>query len=412
MPLAPAFPVNELKYVTNHCEARILLASSRNWDKAGQLVSGVEENELVRLRVEELVDNEQDLSGEHIEKAQAIDGMMLYTSGTTSQPVSILCQRCGDHFEVNNMKKGVLLPLNTLIAQSQSLINAWRYSAQDLVLNVLPLHHIHGTVNALLTPLLAGATVEFLYPFNAESVWDRLAAPYLDAENSGDASAVTFFSAVPTIYSRLLQSLPRMSHVIQAAARKAIMPENLRLNISGSAALPVPIKSAWSEISSGNVLLERYGMTEAGMVLSCGLSFDDRVDGSVGWPLPGVNVRLVDTDTNETIPVGGELDDDGKPRQGEIQLQGSTVFAKYWRDPVATAKAFVEDGKKYPTPNGKWFKTGDIAVRRTIDGAGTSDQSWASGPMYFLQGRQSADIIKTGGEKVSALEIERELLSL
>ena len=91
VPLAPAFPVNELKYVTNHCEARILLASSRNWDKAGKLVSGAEENELVRLRVEELVDNEQDLSGEHIEKAQAFDGMMLYTSGTTSKPVSIVC---------------------------------------------------------------------------------------------------------------------------------------------------------------------------------------------------------------------------------------------------------------------------------------------------------------------------------
>jgi len=103
-----------------------------------------------------------------------------------------------------------------------------------------------------------------------------------------------------------------------------------------------------------------------------------------------------------------ELDSDGKERHGEIQLRGPTIFKAYWRNEEATRKEFAqgEDGK------GKWFKTGDVAVRRTIDGAGKSGQEWAKGPMYFIQGRQSADIIKTGGEKVSALEIEREMLSL
>ena len=310
------------------------------------------------------------------------------------------------------MKKGVLLPINTLLAQSQSLIEAWRYSAHDLILNVLPLHHIHGTVNALLTPLLAGSTIEFLYPFNAESVWKRLAAPYLDDKSSGKAPNITFFSAVPTIYSRLLQHFSKMPEKIQAAAGKAIRPENLRLNISGSAALPVPVKSAWAKISNGNVLLERYGMTEVGMALSCGLDFKDRVDGSVGWPLPGVKARLVDTDTNMIIPVDDELGRDGKPRQGEIQLQGPTVFTRYWRNPDATAKEFTEDEVESPGTSDRWFKTGDIAIRSTVEGAGASDQAWARGPMYFIQGRQSADIIKTGGEKVSALEIEREMLSL
>jgi len=182
----------------------------------------------------------------------------------------------------------------------------------------------------------------------------------------------------------------------------------MRLSISGSAALPTPIKKAWADLSHGNVILERYGMTEVGMALSCGLANEDRVDGSVGWPLPSVEVRLVDTETNEVIQPGEELDKDGRERDGEIQLRGPTIFKEYWRNEKATNAEHVEgeDGK------GRWFKTGDVAVRREVPSAGHSDQEWARGPLYFIRGRKSADIIKTGGEKVSALEVERELLSL
>ena len=234
-----------------------------------------------------------------------------------------------------------------------------------------------------------------------------MAAPFLPETNKLKEK-ITFLTVVPTIYNRLLQAHKSLPPELQEAARKAISPENMRLNISGSAALPTPTKAAWTELSSGNVLLERYGMTEVGMALSCGLDFKDRVDGSVGWPLPSVEARLVDTETNEVINVGEESDKDGKERHGEIQLRGPTVFQEYWRNPDATASEFVEgeDGK------GRWFKTGDIAVRRAVEGAGKSSQDWAKGPMYFIQGRKSADIIKTGGEKVSALEIEREMLSL
>lgn len=156
------------------------------------------------------------------------------------------------------------------------------------------------------------------------------------------------------------------------------------------------------------MLLERYGMTEVGMALSCGLDFRDRVDGSVGWPLPSVQVRLVDSETNKVIPLGHEVEENGKEREGEIQLRGPTVFEEYWRNEKATSEEFVaaDDG------GGKWFKTGDVATRRLVDGAGQSEQDWAKGPMYFIRGRKSTDIIKSGGEKVSALEIERELLSL
>ena len=244
-----------------------------------------------------------------------------------------------------------------------------------------------------------------MFPFNVDAVWERLAAPFLPNKSK---EPITFLTVVPTIYNRFLSSFDNLSEPTQEAIKKALLPENLRLNISGSAALPTPTKKSWTELSGGNVLLERYGMTEVGMALSCGLDFRDRVDGSVGWPLPSVQVRLVDSETNKVIPLGSEVDENGKEREGEIQLRGPTVFEEYWRNEKATSEEFVaaDDG------GGKWFKTGDIATRKIVDGAGQSGQDWAKGPMYFIRGRKSTDIIKSGGEKVSALEIERELLSL
>lgn len=294
-----------------------------------------------------------------------------------------------------------------ITAQAQSLIQAWKYTSSDLLLHVLPLHHIHGTINALFTPLMAGSSIEFLYPFNTDAVWKRLAAPFAQ-NDSARMKAITFFTAVPTIWTRLLDAHPVLDEPTKTASREAISPDNLRLTISGSAALPTPTKKAWSELSRGNILLERYGMTEVGMALSCGLSNADRVDGSVGWPLPFVEARLVDIETGSIIAAGEEIDCNGKPRDGEIQLRGPTIFEGYWRNPKATSEEFVEgdDGR------GKWFKTGDVAMRHEVEGAGKSDQEWARGPLYFIKGRASADIIKTGGEKVSALEIERELLAL
>lgn len=247
-----------------------------------------------------------------------------------------------------------------------------------------------------------------MFPFNTDAVWNRLAAPFVSNPDTSKAP-ITFFTVVPTIYNRLLSSHPNLSEDLQTATRKAISPENMRVNISGSAALPTPTKDAWTALSNGNVLLERYGMTEVGMALSCGLHYSDRVDGSVGWALPSVEARLVDTDTKEVIAPGEEISADGKEREGEIQLRGPTIFKEYWQNEKATTEEFVEgeDGK------GKWFKTGDVAVRRIVEGAGKGESGeWATGPMYFIKGRKSVDIIKTGGEKVSALEVEREMLSL
>lgn len=247
-----------------------------------------------------------------------------------------------------------------------------------------------------------------MYPFNTDAVWRRLAAPF-HTETHPPKPAVTFLTAVPTVYNRLMTSFPSLPQDLQSAAKQGISPQNLRLNISGSAALPTPTKTQWSTLSNGNILLERFGMTEVGMALSCGLNFTDRVDGSVGWPLPGVEARLADTETNEIIVPGREKDPSGRNREGEIQLRGETIFREYWGNETATRESFVpaDDGGK------PWFRTGDVATRRDVPGAGSGvSGEWARGPMYFIQGRKSVDIIKTGGEKVSALEVERELLSL
>jgi malonyl-CoA/methylmalonyl-CoA synthetase len=208
----------------------------------------------------------------------------------------------------------------------------------------------------------SGATCEMLPGFDAEAVWTRFAAD--DGPN--------LFMAVPTIYTRLIAFWESLPEQRQGNLRTAC--ERFRLMVSGSAALPVPVLEKWRAIS-GQTLLERYGMTEIGMGLSNPLH-GERRPGFVGTPLPGVDIRLRGED-------GGRVPD-GQP--GEIQVRGATVFGEYWRRPEATAEAFTEDG---------WFRTGDIAV--VEEGA------------YRILGRNSVDIIKTGGYKVSALEIESVL---
>ncbi|KAI9706674.1 MAG: hypothetical protein M1836_003684 [Candelina mexicana] len=377
-------------FLAENGEALMLLSTEKFHDKSQEVVKGEIHKKLIVSTIEKRLVS--DTSSKNVELEALGDdngGLMLYTSGTTSRP------------------KGVLLPQSVLTAQCQSLHEAWDYSPKDHLLHVLPLHHIHGTINALLTPLFAGSTIEFMFPFNTDNVWQRLATPFLQTDCS-PKEKITFFTVVPTIYNRLLSSHARLSSELQQATKEATSPHNLRLNISGSAALPTPTKAAWTKLSEGNVLLERYGMTEVGMALSCGLDFADRVDGSVGWPLPSVEARLVDTETDKVIQPREEIDKDGREREGEIQLRGPTVFKEYWRNVRATREEFIEgeDGK------GQWFKTGDVASRREVGGAGKGGQAWAKGPMYFIRGRKSVDIIKTGGEKVSALEVERELLSL
>jgi malonyl-CoA/methylmalonyl-CoA synthetase len=268
--------------------------------------------------------------------------MIIYTSGTTGRP------------------KGVVTTHQNVGAQIASLVEAWGWRPSDHLLLVLPLHHVHGIINGLGSALAVRATCEILPAFDAERVWDRLA--------SGD---VTVFTAVPTIYSRLIASWDAAPPDEQR--RRAEGVRTLRLMMSGSAALPVHVLERWRAIT-GHTLLERYGMTEIGMALSNPLE-GHRRPGHVGVPLPGVDVHLVDDEGIDVQP--------GLP--GEVEVQGPSVFREYWQRPDETRAAFR---------NG-WFRTGDMAV--VEDGS------------YRLLGRTSVDIIKTGGFKVSALEIEEVL---
>ena len=265
--------------------------------------------------------------------------LLIYTSGTTGRP------------------KGALTTHHNLTAQITALTAAWGWTASDRILHTLPLHHIHGLVNALACALWSGAACEFGSGAPA-STWDRLA--------SGE---ITLFMSVPTVYTRLIRAweaaLPATRRRWSGGAAR------LRLMVSGSAALPVATMDRWREIT-GHTLLERYGMTEIGMALSNPLE-GERRPGHVGPPLPGVEVRIVD-DEGHPVPRG---------EHGEIEVRGRQVFRKYWGRPVETAAAFREG----------WFRTGD-------------EGCVGEGGYYRILGRRSVDIVKTGGYKVSALEVE------
>jgi malonyl-CoA/methylmalonyl-CoA synthetase len=254
--------------------------------------------------------------------------------------------------------KGVVATHGNIEAQVRSLVEAWGWTRDDHILLTLPLHHVHGIVNVLTSALWSGAVCQILPAFDAREVWTRL--------GRGD---LTLFMAVPTQYRRLIDAWEAADDGTRVAWSEGA--RGLRLMVSGSAALPVPTLERWEEIT-GQRLLERYGMTEIGMGLSNPLH-GERRPGHVGGPLPGVEVRLVDEEERPVAP--GEA--------GQIQVRGPGVFGEYWRRPGATAEAFTPDG---------WFRTGDRAV--VEDGA------------YRILGRESVDILKTGGEKVSALEIE------
>ncbi len=253
--------------------------------------------------------------------------------------------------------KGAVLTHGNIEAETTCLVEAWRWDQSDRILHVLPLNHTHGLINALACALWSGACCDMLPRFDAVQVWERISEV-----------GITLFMAVPTIYHRLVRAWEDADTMTrrqwtEGAAR-------LRLMVSGSAALPVRLLARWRELT-GHVLLERYGMTEIGMALSNPLDGERRA-GRVGVPLPGVSVRLCD-ESGVEVPAG---------QPGEILVKGPGVFLEYHGRGEESRAAFT-DG---------WFRTGDIA---TVEN-GT----------YRILGRKSVDIIKTGGYKVSALEIE------
>jgi malonyl-CoA/methylmalonyl-CoA synthetase len=336
VPVATNHPIPEIEYLLDDSEPALLIASPEHQDRLTPLAA----SRSLSLRRPSEVHGATPAPLPTLRPERR--ALMVYTSGTTGRP------------------KGVITTHANLRAQVATLSSAWGWTSEDRSLHVLPLHHIHGIINALSCALWSGGTVEFAPSFVADTVWDRLA--------SGE---VTFFTAVPTIYHRLIAAYDGADPARRA--RWAAGVRRLRLMLSGSAALPASILERWEEIT-GHRLLERYGMTEIGMALSNPLAGERRA-GTVGVPLPEVEIRLIDEGGGRVPP--------GTP--GQIEVRGPQVFLEYWRQPATTAAAF----------RGGWFLTGDVA--RVDDG------------YYRILGRQSVDIIKSAGYKVSALEIEETL---
>ncbi len=257
--------------------------------------------------------------------------------------------------------KGAMITHANVAIQAEIMREAWAFSPDDTLLHALPLHHLHGVGISLFTSLLAGATSRMLPKFDAARVWDEIAA--------GD---VTVWMAVPTMYQKLLDALDAAPPDVAERWKKGAAA--LRLATSGSAALPVRLAERWRAIT-GSIPLERFGMTEIGVGLTNPLASGARRPGWVGRPPRTVEIRVID-ERHSNVDVG----------QGELLVRGPSVFKGYWRRPEATESAF----------DSGWFLTGDRAERD------------ATGVVRLL-GRTSVDILKSGGEKLSALEIEETL---
>ncbi len=336
VPLPLGSPAPELEYILSDTQAAALVADAAGMEVLGPMAAA---RGIRLLSFDEAIASPGTPLPEVDSRRRA---MILYTSGTTSRP------------------KGVVTTHENIRAQVTALVRAWRWSADDRILLCLPLHHVHGIVNVVSCALWSGAVCEMLPRFDANLVWERIASGRL-----------TLFMAVPTIYIKLISAWEAASPERRAVLSQACA--RLRLMVSGSAALPVSTLNRWREIS-GHTLLERYGMTEIGMALSNPLE-GERVPGSVGTPLPGVEVQLVDEQGGVVAP----------DTPGEIEIRGPGVFKEYWGKPEATQQSFRRG----------WFRTGDVAVLEN--------------GRYRILGRKNIDILKTGGHKVSALEVEEQL---
>ena len=269
--------------------------------------------------------------------------LVVYTSGTTGPP------------------KGAVIPRRAVATTLDALADAWQWTGDDVLVHGLPLFHVHGLILGVLGPLRHGGSVRHLGRFGTAGVTREL------------STGATMLFGVPTMYHRIAEALPDDPGLTEALA-------GARLLVSGSAALPVHDHERIAE-ATGRRVIERYGMTETLMNTSVRADGEPRA-GTVGLPLPGVELRLTEEDGATPLEAY-----DGET-VGEIQVRGPHLFTEYLNRPDATAAAFTGDG---------WFRTGDMAVRDP-DG------------YVRIVGRKATDLIKSGGYKIGAGEIENALL--
>ena len=341
LPLNPAYSTAELDYLMEDSGARVLVVP----EGPGQLqgpgpAPTVPAGQLVAI---DPLRFSQDMQSGSASGPVSGDigpqdpALMLYTSGTTGRP------------------KGACMSHASLTANMDMLEKAWQWRRDDSLLHVLPLFHVHGLLVALHGALHVGASTLMHPRFDARSTIRDL-----------EAGAATVFMAVPTVYRRVLAEL----------GDRVLELSSMRLLTSGSDRLPVEAFRA-IEHHLGHRVVERYGMTETGIMLSNPVE-GQRVAGQVGVPLPGVRMRISDPESGLPTPAGAV---------GELQTKGPHVFLGYWRDPAKTAASFTGDG---------WFRTGDLGL---LDTAGR----------FEIKGR-STDLIISGGYNVYPAEVERVLV--
>jgi len=334
VPLSLSATESELKHYISDSGINIIISSKICEQK--QNISNIEDLELINI---ENLENHKKTPLPKLSMERR--AMIIYTSGTTNKP------------------KGVVSTHKNIEAQITALTEAWHWNKEDHIPLFLPLHHIHGIINSLCCPLFVGAKTTMLGSFNVDYICEEISS-----------KDFTVFTAVPTIYFSLIDKLEKSNdkNIINGFRK-------MRLMMSGSSALAPEIHKKWKKLT-GQDLLERYGMTEVGMALSNKID-GERRPGSVGIPLPGVEIKLED-DQGKIILNEGEV--------GQIMIKGPQVFREYFNLPGKTKESFKDD----------WFITGDVAILEKG---------------YFrLLGRDSVDIIKSGGYKISALEIEDILL--
>ncbi|MBN9319277.1 MAG: malonyl-CoA synthase [Caulobacterales bacterium] len=339
LPLNTAYTLNELAYFIGDAEPAVVVCDPRTREGVLGLGTGAEVVTLDAMGQGSLADLAADQSPSFRTVAREASDLaaILYTSGTTGR------------------SKGAMLTHANLASNARTLVEAWRFTPDDVLLHALPIFHIHGLFVALNVPLMAGASLIYLPKFDPEAIIRLL-------------PEATVMMGVPTFYVRLLQD-ERLT---------AERVSNCRLFVSGSAPLLAETHHQWSA-ATGTAILERYGMTETGMNTSN--PYDGaRVAGTVGPPLPDVSLRIADPETGHPVPQG-EI--------GMIEVKGPNVFAGYWRMPEKTAAEFRADG---------YFVTGDLGI---IDDAG-----------YVQIVGRGKDLIISGGFNVYPKEVEGEIDAL
>ncbi len=339
LPLNPGYPPHELHYFLQDAAASLLFADNTARDAITPLLADLPALQGCFFLDTSADDNFQAFIAAFppaqvaMPQDSSATCLMIYTSGTTGRP------------------KGAELTHGNLTANLNALHEAWGWRADDILLHVLPVFHVHGLIVALHGALNAGATAVLHPTFDAEKTLQTL-----------QDRRCTVFMGVPTIHRRL----------VAAPHAAAYDLRHMRLFTSGSDRLPDDLFQAF-QATFGHTLLERYGMSETGMITSNPLHGERRI-GSVGLPLPGVAVRIAHPHTEETLPDGAV---------GEVQVRGANVCKGYWRQPDKTAVAFTPDG---------WLRTGDLGLREP-DG-------------YFTLKGRSKDLIISGGFNIYPPEVE------